>query len=135
MAINLEHAAMRALAELKSMPTEILAEKVLSNAKEPLAVTIRELGYLSELGFRSASDSLEPFMYKNELLKEIDDLIFQKMKPIETKIENLEVLLKFLLLFLSANQKSIRTKSSMTLYQMNTKPLYSFSNRLQIEGN
>jgi len=126
MAINLEHAALRALAELKSMPTETLAEKVLSNAQEPLAITIRELGYLIEPETRSKSDSLEPLMSKDELLKEIECLS-KKLKHFETKIENLEVLLRLLLSLLSMNQKS----GLMTLFQANTKPLNSFSNRLR----
>lgn len=52
MAINLENAAMKTLAKLESMPTEELVAEVTSNIQEPLAISIRELGYLnSEIQF------------------------------------------------------------------------------------
>lgn len=52
MSINFEHAAMKALEELKSMPIEELVEKVDANVNEPLSISIRELGYLNEKWFQ-----------------------------------------------------------------------------------
>ena len=136
MAINLEHAALKALAELKSMSTEALVTEILSNAQEPLAVTIRELGYSNEKEMQSKTDTLELVVSKEELSQAIDSLISEKLNHLETKIEALEeTLLKLVLM--SMNQKPTHsktaTKSSMVLYSMNMES--SFSNRLLAEGN
>ncbi len=85
MAINLEHAALKALAELKSMPTEALVTEVLSNAQEPLAVAIRELGCLNKKEFQTKTDSPETIISKEELSQAVDSLISEKLKRLEKK--------------------------------------------------
>jgi predicted RecB family endonuclease len=136
MVINLEHAALKALAELKSMPTEALVTEVLSNAQEPLAVAIREIGYLNEKEFQSKTDSLEAIISKEELSQAIDSLISEKLKHLETKIEALEFLLKLMLI--SMNQKSTHSKTAAKSFMrslVNIESLASFSNRLSAERN
>ena len=136
MVINLEHAALKALAELKSMPTKALVTEVLSNAQEPLAVAIREIGYLNEKEFQSKTDSLEAIISKEELSQAIDSLISERLKRLETKIEVLEFLLKFMLI--SMNQKSTHSKTaakSSMISLVNIESLASFSNRLSAERN
>ena len=52
MSINIEKAAIQALAELNEMPIDKLVKEVESNINAPLSITLRELWTLSEESFQ-----------------------------------------------------------------------------------
>lgn len=64
-----EQAAQKALAALKSMSTEVLAEEVMSNSQSPLAVAMRELACFNTQALQSKTELSEKNEKNTRVLK------------------------------------------------------------------